>query len=249
MTQDSVDALFREVLEAGERVPRLRDVLRARAPDAPALLVLLRRAVPVRLLELLGTSPPWSDDIRLLGAVVLNPRTPVPLGLRLLPSLYWHDLAEIAASPRLQGPIRVRAEGVLAERLGDLKAGERISLGRLATPFVLTRLLADPDARVVRTCLQNPRLREEDLATALRREDANRALLEEASASSRWAGSYRVRLELVLQPRTPLALSLVRLSGLVPGDLSRVASSPGLPALVQAAAARLLASEDGSPKP
>src|SRR5262245_39508603 len=122
-----VDALFREVLEAGERLPRLRELLRERAPDTPRLLVLLRRAVPMRLLELLATSPPWSEDARLLGAVVLNPRTPVPLGLRLLPSLYWHDLAEIAASPRLQGPVRVRAEGVLAERLGDLKAGERIS--------------------------------------------------------------------------------------------------------------------------
>jgi hypothetical protein len=248
MTPD-VDALFRDLLEAGERVKHLREVLRERAPDTPSLLVLLRRAVPLRLLELLGTSPPWSDDARLLGAVVLNPRTPVPLGLRLVPSLYWHDLAEVAASPRLQGPLRVRAEAVLAEKLADLKAGERISLGRLATPFVLVRLLADPDARVVRTCLQNPRLREEDLATALRREEAARALLEEASASARWADSYRVRLELVLQPRTPLALSLVRLSGLVPGDLARVASSPALPPLVQAAAARLLASPDRSPKP
>lgn len=244
-----VEALFRELLEAGERVPRLREVLRERAPDTPGLLVLLRRAVPLRLLELLATSPPWSDDARLLGGVALNPRTPVPLALRLLPALYWHDLAEVAGSPRLQGPVRVRAEAALAERLGDLKAGERISLGRIATPFVLVRLLADGDPRVVRTCLQNPRLREEDLATALRREDVSRALLEEVSAASRWARSYRVRLELVLQPRTPLALSLARLSGLVRGDLARVASSTGLPLLVQVAAARLLASLDGNPKP
>src|SRR5262245_35146195 len=244
-----VEGLFREILEAGERVPRLREVLRERAPDTPRLLVLLRRAVPLRLLELLATSPPWSDDVRLLGAVVLNARTPVPLALRLVPALYWHDLAEVAASPRLQGPVRVRAEGVLAERLADLKAGERITLGRLVTPFVLVRLLADPDGRVVRSCLQNPRLREEDLAMALRREDAARALLEETSASTRWADSYRVRLELVLQPRTPLAISLGRLSGLVPGDLARVASAAALPALVQAAAARLLGSPDGDPKP
>jgi hypothetical protein len=237
---DEVDALFGELMQAGESVPRLREVLRTPAASPTALLVVLRRAVPRKLLELLGTSPPWSEDVRLLGGVVLNPRTPTPLSLRLMPSLYWHDLAEAAANPRLLGPVRVRAEAVLAERLPDLKPGEKITLGRLATPFVLLRLLADEDARVVQTCLQNPRLREDDLAAALRRERVAPALLAEVAGSSRWKGSYRVRLELVLQPRTPLALSLAQLSGLVPGDLSRVAGTPDLPPLVQIAAQRLL---------
>ena len=235
-----VDALFREVLEAGESVPRLRAVLRAREPAATLLLVLLRRAVPRKLLELIGTSPPWSDDLRLLGGVTLNPRTPTPLALRLVPSLYWHDLAEAAANPRLLGPVRVRAEALLVERLPDLKIGERITLGRLATPFVLVRLLADLDPRVVHTCLQNPRLREQDLAAALRQELVAVALLTEAAASPRWKDNYRVRLELVLQPRTPLALSLAQLTSLVPGDLARVARSASLPTLVQLAAQRLL---------
>jgi hypothetical protein len=241
---DEADALFRDLLRAGESVPGLREVLRARAPAATVLLVVLRRAVPRRLLELIGTTPPWSEDTRLLGGVVLNPRAPTPLALRLMPSLYWHDLAEAAANPRLLGPVRVRAEAVLAERLPDLKAGEKIALGRLATPYVLVRLLADADPRVVRTCLQNPRLREEDVAMALRHELVAPALLAEAAASSRWKDSYRVRLELVLQPRTPLPLSLAQLSALVPGDLSRVASSPALPPLIQIAAQRLLDHEE-----
>jgi hypothetical protein len=242
---DEVDALFGELMRAGESVPRLREALRAPAASSTNLLVVLRRAVPRKLLELIGTSPPWSDDARLLGAVVLNPRTPTPLSLRLLPGLYWHDLAEAAASPRLLGPVRVRAEAVLAERLPDLKVGERITLGRLATPFVLVRLIADADARVVQTCLQNPRLREEDLVLALRREQVAAALLAEAAASPRWKDNYRVRLELVLQPRTPLALSLAQLSSLVPGDLQRVAQSAALPPLVQVAAQRLIEAARG----
>jgi hypothetical protein len=237
---DEVDAIFRELMEAGESVPRLREVLRARAASPTTLLVVLRRAVPRRLLELIGTSPPWSDDTRLLGGVVLNPRTPTPLSLRLMPGLYWHDLAEAAANPRLLGPVRVRAEAVLADRLADLKMGERITLGRLATPFVLVRLLADEDPRVLQTCLQNPRLREDDVVMAVRREQVARALLSEVASSSRWKENYRVRLELVLQPRTPLALSLGQLSALVPGDLARVSQSAALPPLVQAAAQRLL---------
>jgi hypothetical protein len=228
------------LLQAGESLPRLREVLRTGNIGATTLLVVLRRAVPRKLLELIGTTPPWSEDARLLGGVVLNPRAPTPLAWKLMPSLYWHDLAEVAANARLLGPVRVRAEAVLAERLSDLKIGERITLGRLATPFVLVRLLSDEDPRVVRTCLQNPRLREEDLALAIRREQVAPALLAEVAASSRWKDNYRARLELVLQPRTPLSLSLAQLSGLVPGDLSRVASSPSLPPLIQIAAHRLL---------
>jgi hypothetical protein len=238
--EDEVDALFGDLVQAGESLPRLREVLRTRAPAPTALLVVLRRAVPRRLLELIGTTPPWSEDVRLLGGVVLNRLTPTPLALRVMPSLYWHDLAEAAASPRLLGPVRVRADAVLAERLPDLKVGERISLGRMAMPFVLVRLLADADPRVVQTCLQNPRLREEDLARAVRYERVAPALLSGVAASPRWKDSYRVRLELVLQPRTPLPLSLAQLSSLVPGDLSRVAASPALPLLIQVAAQRLL---------
>ncbi|HEX6738991.1 MAG TPA: hypothetical protein VF310_12000 [Vicinamibacteria bacterium] len=244
---DEVDALFREVMGAGENVPLLREALRSRGASPTALLAVLRRPVPRKLLELVGTSSPWSDDVRLLGAVVLNPRTPVPLSLRLVPSLYWHDLAEAAANPRLLGPVRVRAEAVLAERLPDLKIGERITLGRLATRLVLVRLLAEEDARVLHTCLQNPRLREEDLALAVRSEQAPRALLAEVASSSRWKDNYRVRLELVLQPRTPLALSLAQLSALVPGDLARVAQSSALPTLVQVAAQRLLDAARSAP--
>ena len=240
MSDREADELFRELMQAGESVPRLREVLRARGTSATTLLVVLRRAVPRKLLELIGTTPPWSEDARLLGGVVLNPRAPTPLALKLMPSLYWHDLAEAAANARLLGPVRVRAEAVLTERLSDLKVGERITLGRLATPFVLVRLLSDEDPRVVRTCLQNPRLREEDLALQIRREQVAPALLSEAAASSRWKDNYRVRLELVLQPRTPLSLSLAQLSGLIPGDLSRVASSSSLPPLIQIAAHRLL---------
>src|SRR5688572_15401951 len=101
MSDGEIDELFRELLAAGESVPRLREVLRTRGTSATTLLAVLRRAVPRKLLELIGTTPPWSEDARLLGGVVLNPRVPTPIALKLMPSLYWHDLAEAAANARL----------------------------------------------------------------------------------------------------------------------------------------------------
>lgn len=234
-----VDALYAELLKAGDSAPRIRDVLARHEPDDLVLIALLRRAVPIRLLEHLGTTLPWSERPRVLGGVVRNPRAPRTLALRLLPSLFWRDLAEVAASPPVASAVRVRSEGLLLEMLPELRLGERIALGKVATLAVLPLLLADPEAKVARATLNNPRLREEDLTLALRQPTVPKALLEEVAASTRWRESYAVRLALVLQARTPLALALAQLSSLVERDLKRVAESLGLPPLVQAAALRL----------
>lgn len=236
-----VDALFTEALRAGERAPLIRDLLARAELDDVLLTALLRRPVPVKLLELAAVTPPWSERPALLAAVVTNPRTPRTLALRLLPALYWRDLALAAASARLQSAVRVRAEALLKERLPELRLGDRIALARIATAPLLALLLADGDARVVCGALHNPRLREADVRLALRNSRVSRALIEETALSSRWRDVYGVRLELVLQPATPLALALAQVSSLVPRDLRRVTEADGVRPLVQAAARRVAA--------
>jgi hypothetical protein len=236
---DNVDALYAELMRAAGRPADLAALLLRQGDDPTRLVALLRRPVPVPFLELVAETPPWARDARVLAVVVLNPRTPRALALRLLPSLHWRDLADVAASPRVDAGARVRAEALLKEQLPDLRLGERITLARLATPAVLAPMLGDADARVTEGALLNPRLREEDLVLALRAPAVPRALLESVTISSRWRESYAVRLTLVLQPRTPLALALAQLSSLVPRDLERVAETPGIPPLVQAAALRV----------
>jgi hypothetical protein len=234
-----VDALFAELVQAGSSAARLRE-LHARADmDEVVMLGVLRRAVPVRFLEMVVVTPPWSERPRLLGGVALNPRTPRVLALRLLPSLFWRDLADVAASPRLSKGVRGRAEAILQDQLPDMRLGEKVTLAKIATTPVLVRLLAETEPRVVRSCLINPRLREEDLVTAVRQETAPPGLLEAAAASPRWGERYAVRLALVLQPRTPLGVALAQLTSLFDRDLERVGSSAGLRPLVQAAALHL----------
>jgi hypothetical protein len=234
-----VDALFAELMQAGSSAPRLREILARPYLDDVVILGVLRRAVPVRFLELLAATPPFSERPRLLGGVALNPRTPRVLALRLLPALFWRDLADVAASPRLPKGVRGRAEAILQELIPDMRLGEKITLAKIATTPVLVRLLSEADAKIAYACLINPRLREEDLVTAVRQDKAPPALLEAAAASSRWHDRYAVRLALALQPRTPLGVALGQLTSLLDRDLERVASAPGLRPLVQAAAQRL----------
>jgi hypothetical protein len=234
----SVDEMFGQVMQAGADVRRLREAVERMSGDRALLVGVLRRPVPVRLLEILA-SPPWSDDQRLMGAVALNPSAPRSLALRLVGGLYWRDLADVAVSPRLAGAARVRAEALLKEQLADLRLGDRITLAKIATPPVLSVLIEDADPRVSEACLINPRLREEDLVVAMRRDTASRALLETIAASPRWKDRYGIRLALVLQPRTPLGVALGQLRTLLRRDLLRVAEADGIVPLLQAAAARL----------
>ena len=238
-----VDALFAALLAAGESVPRVAEVF-AQEPDEEVVVSVLRRAVPVRALEHLVRTRPWSESSRVLAAVVLNPKSPPRLSLTVVPGLTWRSLADVAISPRVPSAVKLRAESVLKERLPEMRLGEKITLGRLATPSVLLVLLVETDPRVIEACLDNPRLREADLAGLLRRPDAAPVLIEAAAASSRWVRSYVVKLEIAVQPRTPLAVALAQLSSLNRADLIRVSRTPGLRPLVQAAALRVAGGEE-----
>ena len=247
--EGAVDALYAAVQRAGENVGAARRLLGEHDPGPMLLQSLLRRMMPRAWLEALAITPPWSRDGRVLAAVVLSPQAPPRICVPVLPSLFWHDLAEVARTLRVAPPVRARAEALLVERLPDLRLGERITLGRIATPPVLRALLRETDPRVVQACLPNPRLREEDLVTVIRLDDASPVLLESAARSRRWVENYSVRLELVLQPRTPLALALGQLTSLVRRDLLRVSKSRSLRPLVQAAALRALAGREGQAEP
>jgi hypothetical protein len=218
------DALFSDLLRAGESVAKVREILSQHEPDDANLAAVLRRGVPFVV----------------LGAIVRNPRTRRSLAMRLLPNLYWRDVAEVAASPPLHGALRVRAEAILAEKLEEMRLGERVALARVATPRVLRLLLKDPDPKVLEACLPNPRLTEEELLMAIRLDSVPVGLLESAAASYRWGENYAVRLALVLQTRTPLPVALAQITSLLKSDLLRVSETSGLTPLVQAAALRVL---------
>jgi hypothetical protein len=238
-----VDELFAEILKAGESIPAVREVLKRLAPDDLHLLEVLRRAVPLRFLEFLAATEPWSEDARLRAGIVRNPRVPRPLALRLLANLYWRDQAEIAAALRLSAPIRLRAEDLVKQRLPELRLGERIALAKIATPAVLMLLLADADPRVAEACLINPRLREQDLVFALQGDTVPRAVVDAAIRSTHWRERYAVRLALARQPRTPLAIALGQLRHLVPRDLRSLAETEAVVPLIRAAALRVAESD------
>ena len=237
-TAGEVDRAWAELLRATTPAA-MREVLARYGADRVLLVSLLRRAVPLPALELMAFTAPWSDEPRLLASIVLSPRASRPLGLRLVGSLLWRDLADVASSPRVAAAVKIRAEAILKDQLADLRLGEKITLAKIATLPVLLPLLADVDAKVVEAGLNNPRLREEDVLTLLRADPPSRPVLEAVVASSKWRERYGLRLAIALHPRAPLALALGQLTTLTSKDLARIADTATLSPLLQAAALRV----------
>lgn len=244
VTLAAADALHALIVRAGEDNRRLRDLLGDALPDDAVLVSLLRRAVPVRFLEVVGTTKPWSERATVIAQVVLHPRCPRGLSLRLLPQLFWRQLADVAATPHVPAAVRVRAEASLLDQLRELRLGERVALARVATPPLVQRLLLETEPRVLHALLLNPRVREDDLLLVLRKADVPLVLIEAVTAQPRWSERYFVRLALALQPKTPLGVAMLQLSSLVKRDLRRVVEARGVRPLVQVAAERLLALDE-----
>jgi hypothetical protein len=114
-----------------------------------------------------------------------------------------------------------------------LTLGERKWLARRPDRETLQRLLADPHPDVIRRCLRNPRLTEEDLIPLASKRPGRSQVLTEI-ARSRWAHRPRIRLSLVLNPWTPFEIA-ARMAGLLlRHELQAVAQASAVPASVRA---------------
>ena len=124
-----------------------------------------------------------------------------------------------------------KAEAPRDERLPDygrgrpLTLGERKSLARRPDRSLMDRLFSDPHPDVIRGLLRNPKVIEEDVIRLAARRPGRAEILTEIARSPRWVHRARVRLALLLNPSTPVALAAPITGLLVRQELKLVAES------------------------
>jgi len=139
---------------------------------------------------------------------------------------------------RTPGRVPHRADGLKAAAIRNaqgrpLTLGERKSLARRPDRETMQRLLADPHPDVIRRCLRNPRMTEDDLVPLAAKRPGRAEVLVEI-ARSKWVHRPRVRLALALNPATPVEIA-VRMAGLLlRPELQMVAGSPGVAGALRA---------------
>ena len=241
----------------GVDVPaRIRQRLLA-LPEAAmreAVLVEALAALPagdaVRALADLAASPPVRDRAHLVAAQTVAgalERIPYALRQELYETAKAAELPAVArlfleTSPHLaqvQGePRPPEPEQYIPGTGKTLTLGERKALARGGRRDMVSALLRDPDAAVIKNLLENPRLTEKDVVALACRRPVRGEVLRTLFAS-KWTARYHVRRALVLNPYTPRDLAVRLVGTLATADLRLIAADPNLAEPVRAQARSL----------
>jgi len=213
----------------------------------PNLILLLLKnphATPA-LIQRIASNREWMKTYEGRSAIVLHPKTPRVIAMNLVSHLWWRDLVRVVERAGLAPPLKRAAERILAIRVQEMAAGERITLARMASRGVFTVLRVDPNPMVIRALLQNPRMIEEDAVAIAAGRRTQSGILQVIADDPRWSPRPAVRKALARHPATPSQVALRMIRHLTRRDLREVSASPHVPGLVRVAIGRIL-QENGS---
>lgn len=168
-----------------------------------------------------------SRKVRL--ALATHPRAPRRIVLRLIRELYTFDLMQFSLLPAVAADLKRVAEELLVGRLASISLGERISLARRSSGRVAAALLRDRESRVWQTAVENPRLVESAIVSALLRPGASASFVKAVCQHAKWSLRPEIRMALLRNEYTPLARALEFARRLPPAQLRDVLHSSRLP--------------------
>jgi hypothetical protein len=190
-------------------------------------LLLARKNLPAALIEEICRRKEWLKTYAIKKALACHPHTPRLVTMRLLRELYLMDLVQIALLPGVSAELKRNAEDQLNTRLPQLPLGQKITLGRRGPARVAGLLLAEGHPLVVPVALDNSHLTAAQVLKVLARESVPDSVVHAIAQHRKWSCDYNVRLALVRNPATTLAVSLSYLRELTVSDLSELAA-PGI---------------------
>jgi len=201
--------------------------------DNPALdetllgLLLSRKDLPAEILENVAGRKNFLKSYAVKRALVFHANSPRLVGLRLLRDLYLMDLVQFSLSPSVSAELKRHAEEYIVARLPQLPLGQRITLARRGPARVAGALIATGHAQVLEIALDNPRLTEAQVFESLVARQVAASRRATVANHRKWSQQYNVRLALVRNSSTPLAIVLSYLPQLTVVDLRELAA-PGI---------------------
>lgn len=190
-------------------------------------VLLARKNLPTAVIEEMCKRRDWLKTYALKKMLACHPHTPRRVSLRLLKEMYLMDLVQIALLPGVSVELKRNAEDQLATRLPQLPLGPKITLARRGPARVAGSLLAEGHPLVVPVALDNSHLTAAQILKALAREGVPESVVQAIAQHRKWSCDYNVRLALVRNPATTLAVSLSFLPELTVSDLHELAA-PGV---------------------
>ncbi|HEX2879457.1 MAG TPA: hypothetical protein VHO25_07960 [Polyangiaceae bacterium] len=122
----------------------------------------------------------------------------------------------------------------------ELTLGERRSLARRPQRKWLERLLQDPHPMVIELLLKNPKLTESDLVRIATSRRTRADIFHSIVRAERWLSQGRIRWALIMNPATPIPLTVPLLFLCTRPELREARDASNLPLTVRSTAAELL---------
>ena len=199
------------------------------------------------LLERLATLEKISADERASVAAVIDSKDSIPLAPDLMSEKNELGASAAVSSPLPQPGAKSDSEEQLYIRITKMLLPEKIKLALLGNATCRTLLIRDPNRMIQAFVLKNPRLQPKEVEEFARNPNLSEFVIRTIADNQNWTKGYGMKLNLVLNPKTPLEISLKFLRFLNAGDVKRIAKSKNLPqTLVVAARKKISDAQPGS---
>ena len=212
------------------------------------------------LLSKVAANRQWLKNYQVRLALVNNPRTPLPLALKLVTTLRDADLTGLAKSKVLPEELVVAAERTIAQRspatpqqekeekraksryqdIQDLPVPEKVKLAMSGDKEARSILIKDSNKQIQEAVLDSPRITEPEIVAIANSRNVGEELLRKIASNRDWMKNYQVRIGLANNPKTPLTIGLRIIGTLMISDLKRLSKSKGVSSVLSAAANRYL---------
>jgi hypothetical protein len=128
----------------------------------------------------------------------------------------------------------------LYQQLASLTISQRIRRAQVGTAGERAILVRDPDRRVAVAAIKNPSIQESEVVRISAARSAPEDVLRIIGSNKEWAGKYQIKLNLVMNPRCPLAFAARFVVQLRESELKMVARSKNVTGAVSQAARQQL---------
>jgi DnaJ-domain-containing protein 1 len=217
------------------------------------------------LLRRIAANVQWLKNYQVRRALVNNPRTPLPIALKLVPTLLDADLKQLAKNAEASEDLIVAAERTAAERgtdrrapvksqapkvekkaksrlqeIQDMPVPDKIKLAMTGDKEARSILLKDSNKQVQEAVLDSPRISDMEIVAVANSRNLPEEILRKIAVNRQWMKSYQVRLALANNPKTPLPMGLKIIGTLMIADLKRLSKNKGVSNVLSSAAQRFV---------
>jgi hypothetical protein len=137
-------------------------------------------------------------------------------------------------------PLEERERVTLTQRLMKMNISQKIKLATMGNKEARSLLLRDTNKLVAVAAIRSPRITDGEVQMVANNRAAQEDVLRVIYQSREWTKKYPIKLALVKNPKTPLAVSMKFLSTLRESEIKDLARSKSIPQGIQSLAKKMM---------